>query len=333
MNNVQGERALADRFISYLRAELRDPALELAAPLVRLEGGYETSTYRFQLDGAPDELDRPLVLRLYPLALGTETAVWESAVQNGLAREGYPVARAHVLCTDVSVLGGAFFVMDYLPGVSLATAPQESVPRLLGQTQAKLHGIDSNALVKWLADQGIARQGYTFASRFDWLCERAKVVPWVRPGMDWLRQHRPPDPERLSVCHGDFHPLNVMVDQGAVTGILDWGGLALADPAYDVGNTLVLLTIAVKNLAASMGLFPGADFDHMAESYLAAYRAQRPLESTHLDYFRARRCVQALVEGAEGQEVWQHPSIVRDLLACIHEVTGMRIEMAAIGDP
>jgi aminoglycoside phosphotransferase (APT) family kinase protein len=217
--------------------------------------------------------------------------------------------------------------MDHLPGQSLATASRESVPRLLGETQARLHDIDPDALVKWLADQGMTRDGYTFASRFDWLCERAEKVPWVRRGMDWLRQHRPPEPARPSVCHGDFHPLNVLVDEGEVTGILDWGGLTLADPAYGVGNTLVLLTIAVKNLATSMGLFAGIDFDRIAELYMAAYRGHKPLDRTHLDYYRVRRCVQALVEGIEGQQVWQHPSIVRDLLACIHEVTGIQLSM------
>jgi hypothetical protein len=48
MSDSKDDRALADRFISYLRADLGIPALEFAAPLVRLQGGYETATYRFQ---------------------------------------------------------------------------------------------------------------------------------------------------------------------------------------------------------------------------------------------------------------------------------------------
>jgi aminoglycoside phosphotransferase (APT) family kinase protein len=217
--------------------------------------------------------------------------------------------------------------MDHLSGRPLATAPLESVPRLLGETHAELHNMDPNPLVKALQDKGIAEYEYGFARRFDWLCERAEQVPWVRPGIDWLRRHRPPGPERPSVCHCDYHPFNVMVDQGEITGVVDWGGLALADPAYDVGNTIVLLTIAFKHLAASMADLPTIDFDEMAELYLAAYRTHRPLESTNLGYYRARRCVQALVEGVEGQQVWQHPLIVQDLLACVHEVTGFQLSV------
>jgi aminoglycoside phosphotransferase (APT) family kinase protein len=144
-----------------------------------------------------------------------------------------------------------------------------------------------------------------------------------------LLEHRPPEPECLSVCHGDFHPFNMMYDQGQVTGVLDWPGFAVTDPAYDVGNTIVLITIVSKHLAASMGDFSSVDWDLMADLYLVAYRAHRSLDGTNLDYYRVRRCVMGLLQGVEGQKVWQHPLIVRDLLATIHDVTGIQISMPA----
>jgi hypothetical protein len=106
MNNAQDAQTLSDKLISYLRAKLGNPVLDFAAPLTPLQGGYDTATYRFQLDGASEQLSRPLVLRLYPRFYGTGNAIWESTVQNGLARERYPIAKAHVLCTDVSVEEG-----------------------------------------------------------------------------------------------------------------------------------------------------------------------------------------------------------------------------------
>jgi aminoglycoside phosphotransferase (APT) family kinase protein len=159
------------------------------------------------------------------------------------------------------------------------------------------------------------------------------MLPWVRQAVDWLREHRPPEPERLSVCHGDFHPFNIIYDQGKITGVLDWGGFAITDPVYDVSNTLVLITISAKHLAASMGDFSFVDWDLMADLYLVAYRAHRSLDDTNLDYYRVRRCVLALIQGVEGQKVWQHPLIVRDLLAYIHDVTGIQIAMPATDSP
>jgi hypothetical protein len=71
----------------------------------------------------------------------------------------------------------------------------------------------------------------------------------------------------------------------------------------------------------------------MANLYLAAYRSRRPLDDGKLDYYRVRRCAMALVQGMEGQKVWQHPLIVRDVLACIYDVTGIRVSMPAEGKP
>jgi aminoglycoside phosphotransferase (APT) family kinase protein len=141
-------------------------------------------------------------------------------VQNVLAGEGYPVARVHVVCTDLSILGGAFFIMDHLPGQLLAVARPETVPGLLGKTHAELHNIDSAPLIKALDDKSIAEHDYRLASRFDWLRDKAAKLGWIRQAVDWLLENRPPEPERLSVCHGDFHPFNILYDEGKVTGVL-----------------------------------------------------------------------------------------------------------------
>ncbi len=329
MKNVQDVKTLSDRLISYLRAKLGNPAIDFAAPLARLQGGYETSTYRFKLDGAPDSLSRPLVLRLYPQSYGTRNAIWESTVQNVLAGEGYPIAQVYDVCIDVAILGGAFFIMDHLSGQPLAVAPPESVPGLLGKTHAELHNIDPAPLIETLSEKGIDDDGYRLESRFDWLKGKAKELPWLRQAVNWLFEHRPPEPERLSVCHGDFHPFNILYADGKVTGVLDWPGFAITDPVYDVGNTMVLITITSKHLASSMGDFSSVDWNLMADLYLAAYRTHGSLDDANLDYYRVRRCVMALVQGFEGQKVWQHPLIVRDLLAYIFDITGIQITMPA----
>jgi hypothetical protein len=46
----------------------------------------------------------------------------------------------------------------------------------------------------------------------------------------------------------------------------------------------------------------------------------------YLDYYRARRCILALADGASGQAVWRQPMIVQDLIDTIREVSGLRVE-------
>ena len=71
--------------------------------------------------------------------------------------------------------------------------------------------------------------------------------------------------------------------------------------------------------------FSNVDFEQVAEIYLQSYQTEKPIDRTNLDYYRVNRCTNALMEGAQGQTVWQHPLIVRDLLAYIHSVTDISI--------
>jgi aminoglycoside phosphotransferase (APT) family kinase protein len=327
MENNQDLKNLSDKFIAYLRTELGNPAIEFASPLERLRGGYETATYRFKLKHAPDELSKQLVLRLYPQFYGTRNAIWERAIQNVLKEKGFPVAQAYMVCSDLSILGGAFFIMDYLQGQILAAAPLESVPDLLGKTHAELHKIDPSALIEELENLGIPEDDYKLSSRLAWLDTRAEKMPWVRQAVNWLLENCPSEPKRLAVCHGDFHPFNILYADGRVTGVLDWPGFAIADPVFDIANSIVIITISAKHLASSMGNFSTVDWDLMANQYLAAYRAHGALDQTNLSYYQARRCVLALIQGVDGQKVWQHPLIVRDMITYVHEVTGIQITM------
>jgi aminoglycoside phosphotransferase (APT) family kinase protein len=306
--------------IEYLRDELGDSTINYDIPLTQLRGGYETWTYRFKLSGVGRELARPLVLRLYPQFYGTGNAVWESTIQNMLADEGYPVSRVYLTCTDMSVLGGAFFIMEFLEGELMMNVAFETVPGLLGRTHAALHDIDPAPLINSLRERGWDERRYRLVGRLEGLKDQASQYPWSCDAVDWLIENCPPEPERLSICHGDFHPLNILVQGGHVTGVLDWPGFIIADPVLDVANTVVLTMVSAKHLLSL------AEWEAAVEMYLESYRTHRSLDLKYLDYYKARRCIIALVDGAGGQSVWQHPMIVKDLIEYTRQVTGIRIE-------
>jgi aminoglycoside phosphotransferase (APT) family kinase protein len=326
MNNPNLDRTqTSQKLIAYLRKELENPELDYAENLRQLQGGYETAIYRFQLKGAPVEYSHMLVLRLYPKFYGTQNATWESTIQNVLAHAGYPVAKAHFVCTDMSILGGSFFIMDYIPGELLISAPPETVMKALGKTHAELHKIDPIGLRDGLIRAGISDYVYGLDSRFNNFRQRANSQAWIQEGVKWLFDHRPPESDQASVCHGDFHPLNILIKDKMITGVLDWAGFVIADPAFDVANTLVLTTIPVKHLIELPGEVSAFDWDLAAEQYLSAYQQIKDLDKTNLDYYRVRRCLRALLEGVEGQKVWQHPLIIRDLIEYIQKTTGLQI--------
>jgi aminoglycoside phosphotransferase (APT) family kinase protein len=172
-----------------------------------------------------------------------------------------------------------------------------------------------------LREQGFPEGTYRFGRRLEELRGAVDTLPWLADVTSWLMEHLPPEPERLCVCHGDFHPLNILVQDGQITGVVDWGGLMIADPVLDVANAIVLGTIPAKHL------FPQPGWDKFPEMYLDAYGAHRPLDLRHLDYYKARRCATALLDGARGNRAWQILAVVEDLIEQVHNVTGIWITL------
>ena len=284
-------------------------------------GGFETRMFRFQMDAAPEELAGPLVLRVFPASQGPDRAVWESSVQNSLADQGYPVPRVYFAGTDTRGLGGPFVVMQFLPGETMLEAEFDRVPAMLGTAHAALHSLQPEPLIEVLRARGIAEQRFRFSGRLAWLSGRGSEHPWLTEALQWLVDNRPPEPAQLSVCHGDFHPLNILVRDGEVSAILDWSGFAVADAVMDVAFTVVLFAIAAREI------LPIDDVDTMLASYHATYASVRSLDAEHLDYYRTLRCAMALVEGAEGQEVWARPGAVARLTEWIKQSTGISVSV------
>ncbi|MHA1988254.1 MAG: phosphotransferase family protein [Promethearchaeota archaeon] len=323
--NEIGPEEISGKLITYLRDALHSPAIDYTSPLTQLKGGFETFMYYFNLKNVKEELNKRLVLRLFPEHHGPDSVLWEATIQNTLADEGYPVPRAHLICTDKSKLGGVFFIMEFLPGETLMT-DFKNVSEILGKTHTKLHKIDPKPLIKALKKQGFKKNQCFFKKTFDNDLKIAKSseLPWVLEIAEWLLKNRPPEPKSLAICHGDFHPYNILIQEGKISGVLDWGSTLIADPAMDIANTIKLITIFPKHLPLGPG-YESVDWDKLSRLYLDAYRAQIPLNDTIIDYYGVVRSLTSLLEGVGGNQILRHPPLVKDLLEFIYEITGIRI--------
>jgi len=136
-----------------------------------------------------------------------------------------------------------------------------------------------------------------------------------------LFENRPNDPEIQSVCHGDFHPGNLLFKDGKIQAVLDWSLFLLGDPAMDVANSIFLITIPGKLL------FPDLDTEQIIKIYLNAYRKTKPLDETNIAYYITVRSVRALIDGAKGHVLFGNPEIIQLLLVSIYENTGVKIKI------
>src|SRR6266850_3356430 len=248
------DRDVGRALVEFLRGTLGAPALDLAEPATPLSGGFDTSIYSIRLQNAPTAFSRPLILRvLAPRGDPAARVLREQATQNAVAAQGYPAPQVLATATDAAPLGAPFLVMERLPGTVLVDAQRLGMASVLVDAQVRLHALDPEVLLAALDQE--AGSGGRAAVGFDgYVASLERRI--ARAGLDglkalmgWVRDHRPP-PGPPVICHGDFHPRNLLVAARRLTGVLDWPNALVADAEFDVAATLNILRYVPVDLAA-----------------------------------------------------------------------------------
>jgi aminoglycoside phosphotransferase (APT) family kinase protein len=236
-------------------------------------------------------------------------ALRERATQNALAGLGYPVPRVLAACVDRAPLGAGFLVMERAAGRPLLDARRPGVAWTLAETHARLHALNPEPVLRALDDEGRAagwgfdRDTVSFEGHLASLDRRIQAggLDGLADGMSWLLGRAPGASGRRVICHGDFHPQNVLAVDGRVTAVLDWPNMVVAEPEYDVASTRVILTrtpVALFPVRAALRPLLAAGRRILVARYLAVYRKRRPLDRARLPYFEAAACMRGLVRVA-----------------------------------
>jgi aminoglycoside phosphotransferase (APT) family kinase protein len=196
--------------------------------------------------------------------------------------------------------------MERLRGRPLLQERFLGLSTVLVDVQARLHDLDAEALLGALDREGppLSREVLTFGG---YLAQRETRIAdggleGLRRAMAWLRERRPPEPGRRAICHGDFHPQNILSEGGVVTGVLDWPNALVADPAYDVASTRIILALTPIALSGVPAALRGvASFVRLmlVKRYLAGMRRRRPLDPAVLAYYEAASAMRGLVRTGE----------------------------------
>ncbi len=360
MPESTSDKEIGDRLIAYLRGVSGHPELEYARPPRAITGGFDTRIFGFRLADAPLELSAPLILRIYAVDDDPLRARWESVVQSTVVGLGYPAPRVLFESVDSSVLGGAFIVMERLPGSQIlgASTPAQLLRRIpwlltrlpgtLAEHQARLHSLDPRKLVEAIDAAGLPQGGGAAAGasrrllstdgQLDQIQLRIESldVTGLRPALQWLLDNRPHQPQDKVICHGDYHPLNVLMKDGRVTGVVDWAMTVVGDPAYDVAGTRVLLAIAPMSMPAIIDSLASRLRPILVRRYTEAYERIRDLDRGRLAYYEALRCLMELSWVGErrltqssrsNRNPWGAPREANRLISRFRSISGVAPEL------
>ena len=126
------------------------------------------------------------------------------------------------------------------------------------------------------------------------------------------RLHEPAADGR-TLCHLDFQPFNILVLDGEITGIVDWGNAKMADRRHDLAWTEIVLELAPA-------LLPDVapTIDAFRTSWRHGYGEVRDLpDADELRPFLARAAAQQLRDWAPRADAGECPASVVDAAEAI----------------
>lgn len=202
---------------------------------------------------------RNLVMRRPPAGETADTAhdmLREYRVISALTETEVPVPTPILVCEDTSIIGGEFYLMEYLNGSVIrdyepnrfATSEhRQQISEELIDTMAAIHTIDYEALgiddigrPEGYTERQIERWGKQFKWAYD-TTQESRNVPHIKEIGEWLEENVPSSYQHTLV-HGDFKLDNVMYAPGTppeINAVMDWEMGTLGDPLRDIGWLLV----------------------------------------------------------------------------------------------
>jgi aminoglycoside phosphotransferase (APT) family kinase protein len=280
--------------VASLESFLKFKILELE----QFRGGQSNPTYRIAAaDGRRFVLRRKPPGKLLPSAHAVER---EYRVIQALHPTGFPVARPHVLCEDQSVIGTAFYVMDFVEGrvlwdqslPGMTPAERGAIWDELNRVISRLHLVDYRAV----GLEGFGKPGnYIERQVARWTKQYQASETETMEAMDnliaWLPKNIPPE-TASTVVHGDFRLDNAIYHpaEPRILAVLDWELSTLGDPLADFAYHCMSWHIPPGQFRGIAGLdLPSLGIPGEKE-YVARYcerTGRKSIDPAHWDFYIA----------------------------------------------
>jgi aminoglycoside phosphotransferase (APT) family kinase protein len=213
--------------------------------------------------------------------------------------------------------------MDYIEGETLGdylNKPDWDIGKdILYDTLIKLQQIDPIPLRKRYREANIPEKDYT------WLCQYTDLassnVEWNNPAIEWITDNKPQF--KHAICHGDYHPNNIIIENGEVRGVVDWVNVCIDDPMRDFAATYVSMTMFGPRM------FPdrAAEIKYRLDYGLEYYRDRVVWDEFRFHYYQAFKCLIIMLAYEFGVEFYGRFGIIDAIVHLFNELTGTTIHL------
>lgn len=311
---------LAASLLSALERDTSTRELRYAQAPEPLGHGFWATLVTFRLENPPPEFAGQLVAKIAPTRSPGER---EAIVQATVAVAGYPAPAVLAAGAGPRVQDGSYMVMPRIAGapplgdVDAKALVQglpflvRRLPRLLASLATQLHQLDPGPLRSQLTAKPEWPLGLDDLIRdIETAGEASDDADLARATRSVLRS-RPPMAGDV-ICHGDFHPLNVVIDNVGNATVLDWTAARLAPPAFDVSFTALLLGNPPIAIEGVLGKPLRAAARWVSRQFVHHYQAATPqrIDVAELDWFTKLHSLRILFDVTEGRVGEHHPFVL-----------------------
>ena len=209
-------------------------------------GGQSNPTFFLRAGGRGYVLRKKPPGTLLPSAHAVDR---EYRVLSALAKTDVPVPRVFVLCEDESVIGQAFYLMDWVEGrifrdptlPRLRPEERAAIYDAMNDTLARLHRVDYRAVgLETYGKPGnyFQRQIARWIQQYE--ASKTEDIESFDALVEWLPRSIPAGDE-TTIAHGDFRLENMIfhATEPRVLAVLDWELSTLGHPLADLGYNVM----------------------------------------------------------------------------------------------
>jgi aminoglycoside phosphotransferase (APT) family kinase protein len=292
--NQQFDLAALERWMTQHVAGFKGPiAIE------QFKGGQSNPTFKLSTPNAA------YVMRAKPgpaakLLQSAHAIEREYAVMHALRDTDVPVAKMHALCEDESIIGRAFFIMEFVAGrvfweqaiPSVSNDERRAIYLEMNRVIAALHSVDYKAV----GLENFGKPGNYFERQISrwgkqYKASETETIEAMDRLIEWLPAHIPAG-EATSIVHGDFRLDNVIFHptEPRILAVLDWELSTLGHPLADFSYHLMSWHIPPGQFRGIAGLDLAALNIPSQDEYVAAYckaTGRAPIPARDISFYMA----------------------------------------------
>lgn len=216
----------------------------------QLQGGADTTIFEISFKNHSNKYIQRIFRGTNPPNISNSRTEFEYSVQKTLFENNINVPKPYLMKLTPNTRERPYFIMEKIEGTRLdhllERNPEQFMQLLENSLQEmqKIHSVDPK-LFPQIPSPDIQKNPFApidqiltvlmqFEKKFETDLSELKLV------IDWLDNNKNNNPcRKLVVTHGDFHALNIIVQEDREFKILDWTSIKISDFRKDLGNIVV----------------------------------------------------------------------------------------------